>query len=125
MPSDQEQAQLQQLSAAIGTYQHMPDVAWQMHPSYDSTCTRFEARQRPFQCVVRMKIREHPWRRHSNDTPGSLTRKNNKNSRVQSLDLHPRRLRVLPRHAVGVEAAVLPRRAAVLPELDPQHAPIL
>ena len=33
MPSDQEQAQLQQLSAAIGTYQHMPDVAWQMHPS--------------------------------------------------------------------------------------------
>lgn len=35
MPSDQEQAQLQQLSAPIGTYQHMPDVAWQMHPSYD------------------------------------------------------------------------------------------
>lgn len=46
-------------------------------------------------------------------------------SRVQDLGFHAGHFRVLPRHALGVQAAVLSRRTAVLSELNPQHAPVL
>lgn len=45
-------------------------------------------------------------------------------SRVQALDLHPLGVRVLPRHALGVQSDVVARRATVLAEFDPEDAAV-